>query len=204
MFISVTTSTARKGQNQHLHTPLQQYQVGAPMEHVGPFPSTDKGNRYILVAVDHFTKWPGAYTVLDQSASTLSVRCSVALVYQGNCTVIRDGTLKLQCSVRSARGSVLRRPGLHHCTLRGIDWLNILTVTCHSETGTGACLWFCGCSRQQFRNPQNAPLQFSFWDMSTALMWTWCSVPLLSQSWRVHLAWTNVTVSGTGFSWCMS
>ncbi|KAK0136443.1 hypothetical protein N1851_027445 [Merluccius polli] len=58
------------------------YLVGAPMERVGvdvlgPFPVTDSGNRYVLVAMDYFTKWPEAdrllavhdYTRQDQAAS---------------------------------------------------------------------------------------------------------------------------------------
>ena len=35
-----------------------------------PFPTTDAGNRYVLVGMDCFTKWPEAYAVLDQSAIT--------------------------------------------------------------------------------------------------------------------------------------
>ncbi|KAJ8333691.1 hypothetical protein SKAU_G00410100 [Synaphobranchus kaupii] len=67
--------TAWKGPAQRSHAPLQQYLVGAPMERVavdilGPFPVTDSSNRYVLVAMDYFTKWPKAYAVPDQSAST--------------------------------------------------------------------------------------------------------------------------------------
>lgn len=45
------------------------------MEHVGvdilgPFPITEPGNR----AMDYFTKWPEAYTVLNQSATTTAER----------------------------------------------------------------------------------------------------------------------------------
>ncbi|KAI3374420.1 hypothetical protein L3Q82_006249 [Scortum barcoo] len=51
--------------------------VGAPMERVavdimGPFPRTDKGNRYVLAAMDYFTKWPEAYAIPDQEAETVA------------------------------------------------------------------------------------------------------------------------------------
>uniref|UniRef100_W5MBG4 Integrase catalytic domain-containing protein n=1 Tax=Lepisosteus oculatus TaxID=7918 RepID=W5MBG4_LEPOC len=53
--------------------PLQQHQVTAPMERVGvdvlgPFPRTEDRNRYVLEAMDYFTKWPEAYAFPDQSA----------------------------------------------------------------------------------------------------------------------------------------
>ena len=55
------------------------YVVGAPMERVGvdvlgPFPITESGNRYVLVAMDYFTKWPEVYVVPDQSAGTTASR----------------------------------------------------------------------------------------------------------------------------------
>jgi len=71
--------TAKKGLTQRSHAPLQQYLVGAPMECVGvdilrPFPTTDAGNRYVLVAMDYFTKWPEAYAVPDQTTATTAER----------------------------------------------------------------------------------------------------------------------------------
>lgn len=73
--------TAHKGPSQRSWGPLQQYLVGAPMERVGvdilgPFPITETGNRYVLVAMDYFTKWPEAYAVPDQSATT-AAKCLV-------------------------------------------------------------------------------------------------------------------------------
>uniref|UniRef100_A0A3P9H9G2 Integrase catalytic domain-containing protein n=1 Tax=Oryzias latipes TaxID=8090 RepID=A0A3P9H9G2_ORYLA len=41
---------------------------------LGPFPTTETGNRYVLVAMDYFTKWPEAYAVPDQSATTSAQR----------------------------------------------------------------------------------------------------------------------------------
>ena len=73
------TCTAKKGPTRRSQAPLQQYQVGAPMvcvavDILGPFPTTEWGNRYILVAMDYFTKWPETYAVPDQSAATTAGR----------------------------------------------------------------------------------------------------------------------------------
>ena len=42
------------------------YQIG--IDFVGPLPRTKKGNRYIIVAMDYFTKWPEAEAVKEASA----------------------------------------------------------------------------------------------------------------------------------------
>uniref|UniRef100_A0AAV2IXJ3 Integrase catalytic domain-containing protein n=1 Tax=Knipowitschia caucasica TaxID=637954 RepID=A0AAV2IXJ3_KNICA len=41
---------------------------------LGPFPVTNSGDRYVLVAMDYFTKWSEAYAVPDQSAATTAGR----------------------------------------------------------------------------------------------------------------------------------
>ncbi|KAK3892901.1 hypothetical protein Pcinc_003267 [Petrolisthes cinctipes] len=68
---------AKKGPKKCGYAPLQLYQVGAPMERVtvdiaGPLPCTDKGNRYICVVMDYFTKWTEAYAIPDQEAATVA------------------------------------------------------------------------------------------------------------------------------------
>jgi len=58
----------RKSPTQHRRGPLQNIKSGYPMQIVamdivGPFPPSKKGNRYILVVSDYFTRWVKAYGI---------------------------------------------------------------------------------------------------------------------------------------------
>ena len=49
--------------------------MGAPLDRLsadllGPFPRTARGNRYVLVVTDQFTKWVEIVAIPDQSAET--------------------------------------------------------------------------------------------------------------------------------------
>ena len=68
---------AKMGPGRRTVAPLQVYQVGAPMERVavdilGPFPQTIRGNRFVCVAMDYFTKWPEAYPLPNHEAATVA------------------------------------------------------------------------------------------------------------------------------------
>ena len=68
---------SRKNPNRKNRAPMQQYRVGAPMERIamdiaGPFPQTHRGNRFILVISDYFTKWTEAYALPDHTAETVA------------------------------------------------------------------------------------------------------------------------------------
>lgn len=56
---------------------MSQYNVGAPFERIamdiaGPFPVTDSQNKYLLVIMDYFTKWPEVFAIPNQEASTVA------------------------------------------------------------------------------------------------------------------------------------
>ncbi|UYV64930.1 K02A2.6-like [Cordylochernes scorpioides] len=72
-----TESASRKGPKTRSRAKLKTYNVGAPFERIaidimGPLPRSDMGNRYILVAMDYFTKWPEKFSLADQEAETVA------------------------------------------------------------------------------------------------------------------------------------
>ncbi|KAK6172537.1 hypothetical protein SNE40_016172 [Patella caerulea] len=69
-------SVHKKSSHSHV-SGLQEYRAGSPLDRVqldilGPFPESRKGNRYILVLVDQFTKWTEAYPLPDQTAESVA------------------------------------------------------------------------------------------------------------------------------------
>ena len=67
---------------------MQKYNVGAPFERValdmlGPFPKSDKGNKYLLVVGDYFSKCLEAVPVPDKEATTVA-KC----FYRQNCVYV--------------------------------------------------------------------------------------------------------------------
>ena len=38
----------------------------------GPFPTSNKGERYVLVVMDYFTRWAEAYPLRDQTAVSVA------------------------------------------------------------------------------------------------------------------------------------
>ena len=54
------------------HTSVSQPFTFWAMDYMGPLPETGRGNKHILVVVDHFTKWCEAFATPDQKASTVA------------------------------------------------------------------------------------------------------------------------------------
>ena len=68
---------AKKNWGKKRRSPLQQYVVGAPMERLamdilGPLPLTPRGNKFVLVVTDYFTKWTESYAIPSQEATTVA------------------------------------------------------------------------------------------------------------------------------------
>ena len=68
---------ASKGPAKKPKAPLKLYSVGVPMERLaidvtGPLPTSNNGNKYIVVIADYFTKWTQAFAIKDQEASTIA------------------------------------------------------------------------------------------------------------------------------------
>jgi len=61
----------------HNKAPPQTIEVNEPfvfwaMDYMGPLPETARGNKHLLVIMDHFTKWCEAFPTQDQRASTVA------------------------------------------------------------------------------------------------------------------------------------
>ncbi len=70
---SCDTCEAIKPPSRKPKAPLGSLQAGAPLDClatdiVGPLPETPRGNRYILVVTDHFTKWVEVFPIESQTA----------------------------------------------------------------------------------------------------------------------------------------
>ncbi|KAK3097999.1 hypothetical protein FSP39_015198 [Pinctada imbricata] len=74
---SCAACATSKKQTHTVRAEMQEYYAGAPLDRIqldilGPFPKSAKGNKYILVLVDQFSKWTECYPLPDQSAESIA------------------------------------------------------------------------------------------------------------------------------------
>ncbi|CAK1591810.1 unnamed protein product [Parnassius mnemosyne] len=72
-----TSCAAVKGPQIRSRGAMKLYNVGAPWERIaidvaGPFPETESGNKYFMVVMGYFTKWPEVFAIPNQEASTVA------------------------------------------------------------------------------------------------------------------------------------
>ncbi|KRX54087.1 Gypsy retrotransposon integrase-like protein 1 [Trichinella sp. T9] len=68
---------SRKAPQAKARAPMQIQPVGYPFQRIGvdvlgPLEETKRGNRYLLVICDYFTKWPEAFPMPDTEATTIA------------------------------------------------------------------------------------------------------------------------------------
>ena len=68
---------AQKGPEERVRAQLGRYVIGCPLERIavditGPFVKSAQGNKYLLVVMDYYTKWPEAYPLPNQEATTVA------------------------------------------------------------------------------------------------------------------------------------
>ena len=72
-----TICASRKNPGKGMKAPLMSNEVGSPMEKIaldilGPLPTSNHGNRYILVISDLFTKWTESFALPNHRAKTIA------------------------------------------------------------------------------------------------------------------------------------
>ena len=90
---------------------------------LGPLPCMDRGNRYVLMAMDYFTKWLEAYSLLKQEAETIANALLEGMFSRSGASESihsdRAGTLNprwlLLCVLVDSASWACTKPALLHC-----------------------------------------------------------------------------------------
>lgn len=94
--------------------------------HSWPLPLSESGNQYLLIVADYFTKWPEAYPLPNQMATTvaevLSMKWFVDLGYPLKFTPTKVTILKVHCSKKCVAYWAWQRPEQLHYTHSLMGW----------------------------------------------------------------------------------
>ena len=114
-----------------LKAPMHIVGAGRPMERIaayilGELPVTERGNRYILVVSDYFTKWTKSFPIPNIKAKTVAntiVKEVIQdLVSHPQYIRIREGNFRASCSLKCARCCTYRRHEQHHIIRSRMEW----------------------------------------------------------------------------------
>lgn len=126
-YVRSCDSCGRRNPGPKNRATLQNIRTGYPFERIGmdflgPFKPTQHGNKYILVIVDHYTKWPECFALPSQDAASVA-RTSV------NELLARYGAPVI---LRSDRGSHFEnRLDRHLCDM--FDMTKTRTTAYHAQ-----------------------------------------------------------------------
>lgn len=107
-----TPPNQKKAELHQIPPPRSPFEV-IGIDHLGPFPISEDGNRHIIVAIDYLTKWVEVHVVPDTSATHL-------VSFVNNHLVLRHGTPRMIISDRGTSfmsrdfKDVLRNYGIEH------------------------------------------------------------------------------------------
>jgi hypothetical protein len=68
-----SSGNIRSGDEQLKSIPVCDLFHRVALDTAGPLPETKSGNRYILVAIDHYSKWCEAKAIVDHGAKTAAM-----------------------------------------------------------------------------------------------------------------------------------
>ena len=123
---------SRKGPKDKQRGPMRRFNVGAPLERIavdvlGPLPTLSKGNKYILILGDYFTKWAEAYPLENQRAEVVAEVVAEVIVEE---FVARFG---VPLQLHSDQGRNLKSAVFSNiCNILGID--KTRTTALHPES----------------------------------------------------------------------
>lgn len=60
----------------------------ARIDNCDPFPIPDNGNQYVSTVVDHFSGWPRAFTIKDQSTDTIAKISLKNFIHRHRCPIL--------------------------------------------------------------------------------------------------------------------
>ena len=99
------------------------------VDHLGPFPGSYSGNRYVVVFSDYLTRWPEAFAVstIDAPviASLLFNEIFVGMARLKLCFLIAERIFYLNCFEKYAKSSILKNLTPVHTILQQTVLLNV-------------------------------------------------------------------------------
>ena len=133
-YVQTCDACQRRG-NPKVNNILHPIEPRAPFQRigidiVGPLTITKKGNRYIVTAMDYFTKWPIAKAIKETTAKTVSKFIYEKIICEHGCLQVLQSDQRTHFVNRviqnlSEKFKIKHRLS-HHITHKRMGWSNVL------------------------------------------------------------------------------